>query len=349
MRIFLLLGIVLFFGVEAFTLAFNGFLFRPDKVIQVRFEEVPPVMKFAGDIGVYYRGYKVGKATCKRLSQDQKYILFCLDINYKNLKLPSNTEIILKTQDIFGDRYFDLVYPKSPSGEFLADGDMVEGTAVYERLDKYLVEQLEEGEMGKLISNLNYLTGGARAVFEGDKKELKNLSGEISGSVDDISYVIKEIKTLLADPAVKKDVKTALAYMPKALKNANELLASEELKTTLKKTPELLDNTVANLETLSSGLPEVNANLNEVNQILPCIDSRLITTNSLLYTTNGQLGCLNPKIPVIPQDLIWQADRTLRRYDCIGEALSETMSKNCLFFRFLFGRPGEPFKECVCE
>ncbi len=295
----ILTGLFLFW--EAGYLAFNGLFLRPDKVLTVRFKEVPPIIKLAGDVGVYYRGYKVGKATCRNLSKDQQYILFCIQIDYKDLKLPANTEIILKTQDLFGDRYFDLVYPENPSAKMLAHGDVIDGTAVYERVDKYLVEQMEEGKLGELITNLNYLAAGVKSFLEGDKKEIK-------------------------------ETRETLSSLQNTLKNIDETLTKEELTEALKQTPELLDRTITNIEAVNRSLPGIDANIEEVN--------------TLLCGTNQQLECLNPKIPVVPQELVCRANRTLMRYDCIGGALSDTMSKNCLFFRFLFGRPGESFKEC---
>ncbi|HSA06090.1 MAG TPA: hypothetical protein P5556_02810 [Candidatus Gastranaerophilales bacterium] len=326
----------LFLFGQGLYFANNSFIFKPDKVIFVRFKEVPPLIKLAGDVSVYYRGYKVGKATCKSLSGDQQYILFCLDINYKNLKLPTNTKVILKTQDVFGDRYFDLIYPVNPSGELLKNGDMIEGTAVYERVDKYLVEQMESGELGALISNLNYLTGKAKKLLAGENK----LSGDVSKSVEDLSYITKELKIILSDPQVKNDIKTTISYMPESLKNLSALLAEEELKKTVKQAPKLINTTVTALEGINQTLPQINQNLKETNVHLPQV-------NCTLYNTNQKLDGLNQKIPVIPEELINQTGSTLKRYDCIGEALSKTMSKNCLFFRFLFGNPGKDFKDCV--
>jgi len=358
MRKIILIAVALFFVGQgtylATNFAFNGWFFRPDKVITVRFREVPPVIKFAGDVGVYYRGYKVGKATCKKLSNDQKYILFCVEINYKNLKLPANTQVILKSQDFFGDRYFDLVYPEKPSEKMIAHGDVVDGTAVYERVDKYLVEEMEKGELGALISNLNYLTGGARAILGGNKKELGKVSEDVTESVEDLSYITKELRTILANPEVKKDIKEAISYAPKSLKNINELLSQEDLKKIIKQAPGLLGNTVTSLQSVSQQLPAVNQSIKEVNGSIEDVDksvegvnARLDITNPLFSETNQQLGCLNPKIPVIPQELITQANITLKRYDCIGQSLSETASKDFLFFRFLFGRPGKSFENCI--
>ncbi|NLF84116.1 MAG: hypothetical protein GX568_09070 [Candidatus Gastranaerophilales bacterium] len=356
----LLIIILVFFVGQASYLAFDGLFRKPDKIITVRFKEVPPLIKFAGDISVYYRGFKVGKATCKKLSADQKYILFCLRITYKDLELPVNTKIILKTQDVFGDRYFDLIYPDNPSEKLLASGDVIDGTAVYERLDKYLVEEMENGELGELISNLTWLTGEARTALGGGDAELKKLSGEAAKSMNDISAITKELRAVLADPQVQKDIKTAISYAPKSLKSLNALLAQDELQNMIKSAPQLLDKTVTRLETVSTELPHVNRNMEQINTNFSAMDSTLQCTNGLLVGTNGLLGgtngllsgtnCLlgdlNPKIPVIPQELVTQADKTLKRYDCIGAALSDTMSKRALLLRLMFGKPGESFENC---
>lgn len=345
MKNFVIIGLALFFVGETTYLAFNAMFFRPDKVFTVRFNEVPPIMKIAGDVGVYYRGYKVGKATCRKLSKDQKHIIFCIEINYKDLRLPKNTQVILKTQDIFGDRYFDLIYPKNPSDEMLVSGDVIEGTAVYERVDKYLVEELESGKLGMLISNLNYLTGGIRTFIEGDEKTKEKI-GEITGSaaesVEDVSGIAKELRAMLKNPRFKK----SLLQAPEAL-----VVTSAQLAVTNRMLPVVnknLEDVEKSFLITHEDFEKTNRNLMTTNDYLPGVNDSLEITNPLLCNTNQQLGTLNPKIPVIPQDVIWQADRTLKRYDCIGWALSKTMSKNCLFFRFLFGKPGEPFEHCVC-
>lgn len=296
--------------------AFNNWFFKPDMEITVKFPEVPPLIKFAGDVGVYYRGYKVGKVTARKLSNDQKHILFSLDITYRDLRLPINTKVILKTQDIFGDRYFDLIYPEDPSPKLLSDGDTLKGTAVFERLDKYLVEEMESGKTGELIANLNYLT--------------------------------KSLKSLVTDPATKKELDRTLSYAPQALSSVNQVTG-------------LLGKTVTGLETVTKTIPIVSQDISgassriegatnsivKVSGNISGINQSLYKTNSLLYSTNYRLGNLDQKIPIIPQRLIAQTDRTLRRYDCIGQALSNTMNKNCLFLRFLFGTPGKAFSKCA--
>lgn len=348
MRNIIIISVALFFLGQGTYLAFNGFYFRPDKVITVRFKEVPPVIKFAGDVSVYYRGYKVGKATCKKLSNDQKYILFCVEINYKNLKLPINTKIVLKTQDLFGDRYFEFIYPDKPDKKMLAHGDIVDGTAVYERIDKYLVEEMENGKLATLISNLNYLTGGARSILGGNKKKLGKVTENVTGSVEDLSFITDELKTMLKNPQFRK----TLLEVPAALGTTGGQLA---VTNTL--LPEVNKNLVGTNKSFAlthKDFDKVNKNLSETNQYLPGINESLDITNPLLCNTTQKLESLDQKIPEIPDSLIsqtertlTQAEKTLMRYDCIGQALSKTVSKNCLFLRFLFGNPGKSFENCT--
>ena len=108
-------------------------------------EEVVPAIKknvHIFRINVHYRGYDVGDVTDLKLSQDQKHINFYVTINYKGLRLPTNSKIKFKTENIYGVRYLDVEYPEKPSGKFLKNGDIVDGAEAYERIDEYLIESI---------------------------------------------------------------------------------------------------------------------------------------------------------------------------------------------------------------
>ncbi|OGI27426.1 MAG: hypothetical protein A2287_10795 [Candidatus Melainabacteria bacterium RIFOXYA12_FULL_32_12] len=318
----------------------------------VKFKEAPPVIQgiIRGKTDIYYRGYRVGKVSKITLSEDQKHILFYLDIYYKGLRLPENTKVYLRTQDIFGDRYFDLVYPENPSARLLSDGDIITGTSVFERLDKYLVQTLQAGRLSKLISNLTYL------------------SSLITG------YVSR--------PQTRRELQAAV-------ENINELIASEELQEIIAIAPQTLTRTVAGLEEVSVGLPqvstdikqastdiqqastdiqqasrnilevgetvthtnkaiwEVNETLPEVTQTVSVTNALLDNTNTLIVDTNCNLSSLNCKIPRIPPGFIENANETIKRYDCIGIGLSKMLSERFLLFRIMFGNPGEFLDECI--
>lgn len=308
---------LMFFGQEISS--FDGFFSLPSMTLTVRFKSVPPVVEniFTGNAKVFYRGYKVGEVSDINLSCDQKCIVFNINITYKDLKLPVNTKVVLKTEDIFGDRYLELVYPQKPSSELLKSGDIIEGTAIYERLDKYLVEEMESGELGVLISNLT-----------------------------DLSVKLN-----------KEDLGPVLKYATSSLKGISDIMAQEGFAQAIAGAPASLANTGQQIAITNRLLPQVNKNLVSTNKSfadanihISDINQSLTVTNSELNQTNCELNTLNPKIPVIPDSLICQTERTLKRYDCIGEALSETLSKNCLLFRLMFGNPGKPFKACTgCE
>ena len=55
---------------------------------------------------------------------------------------------------------------------------------------------------------------------------------------------------------------------------------------------------------------------------------------------NGDLNCLITKT-------IQDTDRTVNRYDCIGESFSEMMGERFLLMRLMFGKPGQSFQKCT--
>lgn len=286
--------------------------------LTVKFRKVPPVVQnfLTGKVSVFYRGYKVGEVSDIKLSCDQTCIIFNIDISYQDLKLPTNTMVILKTQDIFGDRYLDLIYPQKPSKEILKNGDIIEGTSIYERLDHYLTEELETGELGALLSNLSALSSRLRKLS--DK--------EFSDSAEDISFILKEIKGIVTDPEIKK-----------------------EIKQTFRQTPALLEKTVKDLERSNILMEEIDQSIQAVDHSIKQSTTNIHSAAKSISTTNCQLDTLNTKVPVIPEGFICRTDKFLQKYDCIGNALGKTFSKNCLLFKLMFGRPGESFEECIEE
>ena len=74
--------------------------------ITARFQELEP---FRHNISVYYKGFRLGKTTKIRPGKDYQSTLIDMRIKDKNLKLPANTEIVLRRKD--KKDYIELVYP----------------------------------------------------------------------------------------------------------------------------------------------------------------------------------------------------------------------------------------------
>jgi len=327
-----------------FLYKFNS---KPQMTIIVTFDDVPPIIHglVRGKIEIYYRGYQVGNVSKITLSDDQKHILFYLDINYKNLKIPKNAAIILKTEDLFGARFFSISYPKYPSSQLLSDGDVIKGTASYERIDKYLIDQFETGKLKILIKNLIDLTSFMNNILKTNKGGFLN---EIKKSGDNIDIILNNLRQITDDPQVKNDIKSTLNYSSRSIKNLNQILENnrESINKTISNAPESIDKTVTNLESINRNMPEVNQSIMKANDTIKKTSKIIKNTNESLYMTNCNLDVINKKVPDIPSNLLYKADNALTKFDCIGTELIDLLNERFLIFKFMFCKPGSSFQKC---
>lgn len=282
--------------------------------IIVKYKDAPPISFniFNKTIDAYYRGYKVGEVSKTILSADQKYIEFQLEIYYKNLKLPKNVAILLRTENFYGKKYLDIHYPENPSTEILKNGDSIEGLDLYEGLDEYLIKEFKVGHSKNFLTNLSSIT-------EILQKTLKKNDNEkfITRPAEDAAVILENLRDIIESPQFKK-----------------------ELKGVMKNAPESIEKTMQNIETM-------NEHMDKINQAIPEVNQSVKTTNVLLGDTNSNLCSINKKVPEIPQSLVKNADKLLVRTDCVESELSKILSKRFLLLRLMFANPGKSFKNCV--
>ena len=316
---------------------FFNFMTKPEMTVIIAYSETPPIIQhfLRRDITAYYRGYNVGKVSKVGLSKDQKHINFYLEIYYKHLQLPKNTSIILKTEDLYGARYFDLRYPKHPSSELLSNGDVIKGYAAYDRLDKYLMTEFKTGKLKKIEDNLIDITN-----------ILKNYLGENNSDIKEAKYdttiILNNLREIISDPHLKQGLKSIIISSSRSVKDINQLLETKELKETITNAPKSIDKTIKNLESINENMPKINENIAKANQNIPEVNKTVSTTNSLLCNTNYNLGTINSKVPSIPPCLLEKAD-------CLTTELGKILDKRFLLFRLMFGKPGSSLEKCFPE
>ena len=317
------------------------YLSHPDMTIIVKYKEVPPVIRRfpKTNINAFYRGYKVGYCSKITLSDDQKYIVFYLGIHYKNLKLPKNIKIYLNTEDLYGSMHFSLDYPDNPSSQLLSNGDIVYGTAAYDRIDKYLVKDIQEGKLGHIISNMVVITDFLKEKTINNNVDFNNFLKSIDTSRNDFGLLINDLREITGNPKIRQDIKSTIKTSSRTLNNVNQILETKELRETITKAPKSIDKTIKNLEAINKNTPEITKNLTLTNHNFLETNETVNKTNSLLSTTNCNLETINCKVPVIPSGL-------LEKVDCLSNELIEMLNKRFLIFRFMFGKPGSSFKKC---
>lgn len=310
------------------------YLSHPDMTIIVKYKEVPPVIRRfpKTNINAFYRGYKIGYCSRLTLSEDQKDIVFYLEIHYKKLKLPKNIKIFLNTEDLYGSVHFTLEYPENPSSHLLSNGDVVYGAGAYERIDKYLVKDIQNGKLGHILSNMLVITDILQKELSNNNGKLNNFLINANKSGGDLGFLLNDLRKIIDDPEIRHEIKSTIKNSSRSFNNINQVLESKELRKTITNSPESIEKTIKNLES-------ANKNITKANQNLPEMNKTVCKTNSLLSTTNCNLETINCKVPKIPSGLLEKAD-------CLSNELIEMLNKRFLFFRFMFGNPGNSFKKC---
>lgn len=324
--------VLIIFGFWLYSL-----IHRPYMRIIVRYNDVPAINNnlWLYKIHAHYRGYEVGDVAKIKLSKDQNYIEFYVNIYYKDLKLPKNVVIIFKTENLYGSRYLDIEPSSIPTKEILSDGDTVMGVTAYERFDEYLLQEVKSTRSQHLLKNLSEITSKIN-------ESLKNKNNEklLNQSSGDLAIILENLKDIAEDPIVKTDIKSTIKLSSSSLKNVNEILSDQDIKNAINNAPESINMANTNIKSM-------NENLSKVSGSIPEVTKNLAMTNNLLTDTNYDLCSINNKVPPIPPSFIENAEKLVVKTDCFESEISKILTKRWLILKLIFGKPGKSFKNCV--
>jgi len=288
----------------------------PRNILIAKFKDSPPIghMLLREGIGAFYRGYLVGKVYNVTLSEDQRYIVFYINMFYPELRLPKNTIVTLRTNGVFGDKLIELDYPDNPSPELLSNRSIVEGTTIFERLDEYIVKELGKGNVKKLILSITDLANNLDIVVKDNKGEISQFLRELTRSGSNANLLLNNFRKFIENPQIKSDLQSTLKYSSKSVKDLSEIVGNKELKNTINSTPQNFNTTMKNFDSVKENISSVNVNISKATENIP------ETTQSF--------------------------NKTIKTYDCLGKGLSDILSKRFLGFRLMFGAPGSSLQKC---
>lgn len=316
-----------YIGIIFFVLIFGFLVFKlvtkPQMSFIVEYKDVPAVSDnlFLFRIDVHFRGYDVGDVKKIQLAQDQSHLEFFIDIHYKDLKIPRNSLIMFKTENIYGARYVDIEPPDVPSNIFIANGDVIDGTETFERLDQYLIEEFTKGKTGILVDNLRDITDILKEGLEND--DSKKL---LTKSAGDLTVILENLRKVTEYPNFSKDMTSVIKCSSGSLKNIDEILNKEEIKEIIINSPEKINKTMDSVESISKNISAANSGIAEVNSSLTSIDN---------------------KVPLISESLVENTENLVLKLDCLGSEISKLISKKFLILRLVFANPGKSFKICT--
>lgn len=322
-----LVAIIIFAIIALQVLLF--FLIQPQMRFIIQFDSIPATSNpfFPFSINVHYRGFKVGRVTKIKLSQDQKHILFYVNIYYKGLIIPTNSLLIYKNENIYGKRYIDINYPEVPTAEYIQNGDTIDGVAAAERIDQYLVNEIKKGETGKLLQNLYDISEILKRNLS--NKNVCTLMGQSAG---DLSTILGSLKQVTQDKSFANDLRTTVKCSSCSLKQVSKILGDRQINQCIRTAPKTILATCNNLD-------RVGEDVKTMTKILPSVNSNLVSTNETLNDVNSNLGKINTKVPVVPQSLVSDAQQLVVKTSCIESELSNILSKRFLLLKLTFANP----------
>ena len=324
-----LIGFTMVFA-SIFFATFNfGDFSKPEKTIIVKFKETTPL---PDKIPVYYKGIKIGKVIKAEFSEDYQYTYLTVKIDKKDFNPPKNIYAELRLEDIAQlktkgvslKKYLAIVYPANPSPEKLKDGDIIEGRASYvddfqEFFKKSVKKEKVESSAGDIFSSTANLN-------------------KISANLVSIS---KRIDVFLEKNQKKFDEITE-----------NSKATSENYRHTTAAVRKFTETTLndADFNRIFKDLPEITSDIKDITSSLrgislnPCFQEGIIKSS---YGTGKLVEKLDRSIDERElRCLIRNSNNFFYRYECVGDSLSELLSKRFLILRMTFGKPGGAFERC---
>lgn len=304
------------------------FSFVPEKAIIVKFAECGPISK---GMPVYYHGVNIGKINGTDFSKDFRYTLISVSIYKKHIDVPDNVYAEIKTTGITGQNYLEILYPDNPSKKILKNGDTIEGRlSDMELLAKAISIAVKEGTVNRTIKEVGKTTMNTAAATKKAEQVFKLLNEILSSSRGDFKKIISEsalsasnfhsasvsIKSISASPELQQNIKSSAAFIPK---NSAKFGA-----------------VISNINKISVDVDKVTGNCKFQEGLIKAAEG---TGNFAERLDKGDLNCLIKKT-------LGDTDRTINKYDCIGNSFNEMMSQRFLLIRLMFGKPGESFRKC---
>lgn len=312
-----------------FLVVIFGFFQKPDKTIIAQLDYTSPINRtlFDWNMSVYYRGFKVGKVSQVKLSDNQKYVQLYIDIYYKDLKLPKNTSIEIGIENIFGQKYVALSYPKKPSPYLLSNNSIltVKQPQVLAELNEFLQEEFSKRRARKLLKNLENLSGDLDLILKRNKDILSPMIKQTSLLEKELRYTLMDIRKITSQPELSTDIGSTMHHTASTMKNINEITNSPQNKAAVK---QLINKTDNALDELSA----VEKNVDSISKILP--------------ETKIAVDKVNVKVENIDNKIPQTMSSTMKKVDCLSDNINNTLKTKFLLYKMLLGNPILSTKKC---
>ena len=294
------LVIIVLLAIVGFGLYHEFFGYR----IRARFTELAPL---GANLPVYCKGKKIGRTRGVTLNKDYKFSTLKILLFPQKLALPTNSIATIKKTDC-DEKYIEIIYPQTPSKEFLKDGNTIEGKTDWD-LDTLIAKIGEVGDWDTMVKD-----------FEKTLKNMKDASNEIG-------------QFFFLFSAVLEDNKANIKQATKNAASTTENLDSVSLKLNNSIKEENLKTSVANFDKSSQNIKDSSERIKEASENVKEITEKVETTTNKFDKTMT-------KIDTSVDD----ANEITAKVKDITSGVQELLCKRFAGMKILFGKP----MDCDC-
>lgn len=186
--------------------------------LKAEFADMDPL---PNNMGVYYKGYKLGSTSKVKISKDFKTTYLYITLNQRGLELPKNITVSIKQydKDDNNTKYVDINYPSRPMLAYIKTGDTIQGESpsglnldgISETNQQHLDDLSEKGE--SFLSSAKDTAESLTAMFDmitSILDENRNNLYESSTSLKNSMANIEQLTEKINDEITKQNIKNSV-------------------------------------------------------------------------------------------------------------------------------------------
>ncbi|MDD3150141.1 MAG: MlaD family protein [Candidatus Gastranaerophilales bacterium] len=310
--------------------------------ITAKFTELEPIKK---ETPVYLKGFRLGEVEGIKLSRDTKYSLVKIKIYDKRYRIPANTKAKLKMTDD-DKKYIELAIPSVESDKFLKSGSEIQGVVtkdIKSLIDTGFETGQLEGVLGDFRSTmtnttqttekLNLAVDEITSILKENRSNIKKVTDSASKMAGNLDEATNGLKKLLTDKTIKQDINTTTKKLVKTISHieassGNFIDVSENLITT-----------TANINEITNGIKDITTDSRIQNTLI-----NIEKSSENIEQSTENIKCATCKAVETIQETtntLGEAQKVTKQVTHLTKGTSKMLSQRFLFFKLLFGRPGE--------
>lgn len=260
----------------AFLLTILGFVvinYFSHTYIKAEFKDLDPM---PNNMGVYYKGYKLGTTNKVKISKDFKTTYLFIKLKQRGLELPKNITVKIKQYDKDDEstKYVDIIYPSAPMLSYITSGDTIKGEpqkglnldGISETNQQHLDNLSEKGEnfldsAKETSDSLTEMFDLISEILAENKNNILSSTTSLKNSMANVENLTEKLNNNITDKIIKNSAKNIEVTTSNLANSTKEFVT---ISGNFNKTSSDFSVLIPKLSTLIDGIQITVCNINEI-------------------------------------------------------------------------------------